>query len=173
MKHLFSVMRNGNPNVKFPNNIVINDYKLHAEDLLDLSQTDEVYLQPGHYWYDTRSGLFGHKEEPLMGTLKPGHNFGSLSAQASNGDSGVFINGRELQEEEALQLSRLFCYYRKMPGRYWLDASGDMGDEGYPFVTGNIYLAISIAQKYNTSPSNNFWARRLSQGQLHWVATAS
>ena len=153
--------------------IIINNYQLNSKDRLDLRKTYGVDLQSGLYWYDSRSGLFGRTGESFLGVLNPGHDFGKLARNASNGDSGVFINNRELPQFEAMQLARLFCYHRTMPGRYWLDPSGDMGDEGYPFVTGNIYLAISIAQKYQTSSINNFWTKRLMSQYQNNVQTAS
>lgn len=153
--------------------IIINGSLLDAEDLANFRMTYGVDLNPGAYWYDSRSGQFGRQGEAFLGALNPGHKFGHLSSDASTGTSGVFINGRELQKTEAQQLSRLFCYHRTVTGRYWVNANGDMGDEGYPFVTGNIYLAIAIAQKHQTSSVHNFWTKRLSSENNYFSRAAS
>src|SRR4051794_19005768 len=51
-------------------------------------------LQPGSYWYDSASGFWGYWGREVAGLLNQGHDFGPLPANASNGNSGVFINGR-------------------------------------------------------------------------------
>jgi len=55
---------------------------------------------------------------------------GPLSADASKGDTGVFINGREIHRQELNYLQRLFGTVNR--GRYWLDDRGLVGHEGEP-----------------------------------------
>ena len=62
-----------------------------------------------------------------MGSMNPGHDFGTLPAGASNGDTGVFINGRELPAAEVAFFAALVGQLQ--PGRYWMDAAGNWGRE--------------------------------------------
>jgi hypothetical protein len=48
----------------------------------------------------------------------------------SGGGTGLFINGREVHPMDQVALARLFG--AAPPGRYWLDAHGNLGVEGGP-----------------------------------------
>ncbi|MGH9884726.1 MAG: hypothetical protein ACREBE_04320, partial [bacterium] len=73
----------------------------------------------GHYWYDPRSGLYGYLGREAAGYIRPGHDFGALSSRASNGNTGTFLNGREINLTEAAFFRRIFgVVYR---GYFWLD----------------------------------------------------
>jgi hypothetical protein len=94
-----------------------------------------------------------------------GHRFGKLDASASNGNSGVFVNGRHLPQSEWLVWSQLLGYVIQ-PGRYWLDDSGNAGYEGNPTPTENLYLAAQ-RNAYRTGGSgsgDNFWSSRFGAG---------
>jgi hypothetical protein len=93
-------------------------------------------MPAGHFWYDSRSGLWGHWGREVAGALNPGHNFGPLPASASNGFSGVFVNGRQLNNIDVLVLQRLVG--RVQRGRFWLDGSGYYGWEGMARPIGNV-----------------------------------
>lgn len=92
----------------------------------------------GAYWYDTMTGAYGLFGGPTAGFIAPGLGLGGrLPANASGGGSGrltgVFINGRELHPIDVQQLSA----YLGMPlqlGRFWVDAQGNAGAEGGPFL---------------------------------------
>jgi hypothetical protein len=51
---------------------------------------------PGDYWYDARSGLYGAMGQQAAGMMMPGHTLGEMPENASNGNTGVFMNGRNL-----------------------------------------------------------------------------
>jgi hypothetical protein len=90
----------------------------------------------GDFWYDSRSGLWGYWGREAAGVLSPGHDFGPLPSSASNGRSGVFVNGRQLNAADVSVLQRLVG--RVQRGRFWLDASGYYGWEGSVRPIGNL-----------------------------------
>jgi hypothetical protein len=88
-------------------------------------------IPSGDYWYDNLSGLWGNRGGPSRGQILPGLKLGnSLSPAASNGDTGVFINAREIHRQELAYLQRLFGTVNR--GRHWLNGSGVGGYEGGP-----------------------------------------
>jgi hypothetical protein len=96
---------------------------------------------PGAYWYDNVSGAAGAIGQGTSGFLPAGLPLGGpLQADASNGTSGVFVNGRQLTTaEEAFLESVLGAPIA--PGSYFLDANGDAGPEGGPVLANLVQLA--------------------------------
>ena len=89
-------------------------------------------MQTGRYWYDKMSGLWGYAGQPTAGQFFAGLQLGGLlKANASNGNTGVFINGRELPMVEVSYLQQLGTVYK---GRYWMNALGVGGIEGGPAI---------------------------------------
>jgi hypothetical protein len=104
----------------------------------------------GRYWYDPISGLYGIWGREAAGFIRPGHNFGPLQADASQGNTGVFINGRHIPMVEALFLQQVFGVV--YPGRWWLDGrTWNVGLEGNPMPIANLMLAIQQAQQRRES----------------------
>ena len=98
-----------------------------------------------HYWYDPRSGLYGIWGYEAGGYIRAGHEFGQLPANASNGNTGVFINGRQLNMNEAMYLKNTFgAVYQ---GRWWLDGTGNFGQEGNEQPLGNLVAMLQAAQR--------------------------
>jgi hypothetical protein len=141
-----------------------------------------IYFEDGRFWYDDRSGLAGLEEQPPAGILPPGLALGgALDASASSGDSGTFINGRELSSAEVLYLSQLGDVYAV---HYWLDADGSFGLEPDPNlgITSALYIdnlyRLAI-QKGRGSGSDNYHANGYtnaysnSQGGCSYVMTDS
>ncbi len=62
---------------------------------------------------------------------------GPLPADASRGDTGVFVNGRELPLQDVLRLQQLSVPV--MRGRWWIDSRGNAGVEGNPTPLANIF----------------------------------
>ncbi len=150
--------------------VIINAYMLNHEDISQIKQVYGVNPLPGSYWYDSKSGAFGYSGGPVLGVMYPGHAFGQLSSDASHGTSGVFINGRQLQYSEAVLAARLFGYAQPVPGRYWLEANGNLGMEGYPMALGNIYMAMAQARRYSHGGGgDNFWSRGLYSGGNYYT----
>ena len=107
--------------------ILVNGQPLSLQEVLDY----RVDLPPGRYWYDQVSGLWGIEGGPSVGQITPDLPLGgALHADASSGDTGVFINGREIHMQEFLELQQIFG--EVPPGHYWLGADGVGGVEGEP-----------------------------------------
>lgn len=134
--------------------IFINERDLTAEQARQLVQTYGAPPPQGHFWYDSRSGLYGLWGREAAGFIRPGHNFGPLPANASGGNTGVFINGREINMTEAVYCQRIFgAVYR---GRWWLDgATGYLGVEGNPMPVANLWVALQQAQR--SAPGGDNW----------------
>lgn len=130
-----------------PRETVVNNHIFTAQDKLLFFQIYGAPPAPGRFWYDPVSGLWGLEGSAAYGMLRPGHNYGALSPRASNGNTGVYLNGREINMAEALFYYNLFG--RVVPGRYWLNGlTGMMGLEGSPLPLVNLYAAYK--QKFGS-----------------------
>lgn len=111
--------------------IYVNGQPLSRQAIGALESAYGTRLVSGRYWYDPVSGLWGYEGGPHQGQIAPNLPLGGrLRSDASSGNTGVFVNGRELHYSEVQQLRRLFGYVN--PGRYWLNANGIGGYEGGP-----------------------------------------
>ena len=144
--------------------VVINDLVLSQEQIAELIKTYGIKPLPGKYWYDAMSGLYGVAGYPAFGFMRPGHQFGTLKANASLGNSKAFVNGRELPLGEYTILSYIVGSWVQ-PGKYWLDSQGNAGYEGNPVPVINLY-ALAKQNSYNGrgGSGDNFWSSRFSAG---------
>jgi hypothetical protein len=123
-------------------NVVINGTRLTDQEPTDIATRWRVRVADGDYWYDRKSGAWGLAGGPAVGFILPNLAYGGeLRADASRGDTGVFINGRELHRLDVMALSQFVPVYR---GRYWVDGNGWCGFEGDP--TPRLNLA-AVAQQ--------------------------
>jgi hypothetical protein len=112
--------------------VVVNGLALPVETLRALQQVYPVPIAPGRYWYDRISGAWGVEGAPISGQMIAGLALGGeLRADASRGNSGVYINGRQLTQPEKAYLEQL-CQTPVVPARYWILYSGIGGYEGGP-----------------------------------------
>jgi hypothetical protein len=112
------------------NAVVVNGVALDKPTIAALQRAYGA-VQPGRYWYDPVSGLYGAERGPTAGQIAPGLRLGGpLRADASGRGTGVFVNGRELHPAEVVRLRALFGVV--LPGRYWMNAAGIGGFEGAP-----------------------------------------
>jgi hypothetical protein len=117
--------------------VTVNRVRLSDSRVAELEQQYRVRVQDGAYWYDRASGAWGRDGGPTAGWILPGLDLGGpLPADASRGNTGVFINGRELHLLDVAALMRFMPVYR---GRWWVDAQGNFGAEGGP-VLGNLWV---------------------------------
>ena len=123
----------------------INGKALTADQRAEFTRIYGVRPLGGNFWYDTASGLWGVVGREAFGVLRPGHSYGTVSATASAGTTGVFINGRQINMAEALYIKSLLGSV--VPGRWWLDGrTGNFGLEGNPMPAGNLFAIAKAAQ---------------------------
>ena len=110
--------------------VFINGARLPADKQRALEGAYGVPIQPGRYWYDAVSGAWGLEGGPGQGQIHPNLQLGPpIRADASRGDTRVFVNGRKLH---ALDVQALRRCTPVIPGRYWVLANGIGGIEGGP-----------------------------------------
>jgi hypothetical protein len=110
--------------------VVVNSVRLEDATRQALERAYGVPIAAGRYWYDPFSGVWGLEGGPAQGQIHPGLQLGGpLRADASRGDTGVYVNGRQLHRLDVLALQRCTQVF---PGRYWVAANGIGGYEGAP-----------------------------------------
>ena len=131
---------------------IINDRTLTAEQKTEFLRQYGTPPLEGNFWYDPISGLWGVKGREASGILRPGHAYGAVSPTASAGNTGVFVNGRQLNMAEALQIRNLFGSV--WPGQWWLDgATGNFGSMSSPVPVGNLFALAQSRSGVNASGS--------------------
>ena len=147
--------------------VIINGNELSQVQLKQLESRYGMKAQPGNYWYDAKSGLFGLVGHAAYGFMHPDHEFGTLDQNASKGNTGVFINGRELPQAEWVVWSQVIGYWIQQ-GSYWFDSQGYAGYEGNPNPVVNLYVAASQnGYGGNSGESDGFWSTRFSAGNSY------
>jgi hypothetical protein len=123
--------------------ISVNGVRLDKDTIQQLETAYRTRLVNGHFWYDRVSGLWGVWGGPAFGQIMPGLALGGpLTFGASGGQTNIVINGRAIHPMEYQAIIATYGY--AVPGRYWLDARGNVGLEGGPFLF-NIY-ATGVGQ---------------------------
>lgn len=145
--------------------VQVNGRTLSAAQLQLLRSTYGQEPLPGRYWYDARTGFFGQLGGPAIGMMHPGHDFGGLPSDASNGTSGVIVNDRNLTLGE-VQYLQTIVGAAIMPQRYWMDAAGNVGYEGSSAPIGNLYMLAQRAAS-NWNGGDNFWSSRYGSGNYN------
>jgi hypothetical protein len=140
--------------------VIVNKVQLSDQEVAALEQRYGVRIQNGAYWYDRMSGAWGVEGGPTAGFIETGLYLGGpLRADASHGNTGIFINGRQLHLHDVIALQRLGPVF---PGRYWVDAQGNFGYEGGPAL-GNLVL---LAQMAGVGGSGGPWTVSTSAGTV-------
>ncbi len=134
--------------------VFINGQQLSSQQIQELERLYQTQTVPGRYWYDNKSGMYGLEGQGTSGFLYAGHNFGRIHPKASNGNTGVFFNGRELPYSEYLVFSQLQGYYIAQ-GRYWMDSQGNAGVEGNQIAAVNFFTLANQYQQQNNQNTNN------------------
>ncbi len=119
------------------NKFIVNDEVVADATIKQLEDAYRIKCIPGTYWYDRLTGAYGIQGGPCIGIGDAGLQIGGpLKSNASAGNTGVFINGRELHP---MDVQGLQTFLWVIPGRYWMDANGYFGYENYPVALGNLY----------------------------------
>jgi hypothetical protein len=126
--------------------VYVNGRQLSLQEAQQHQAIYNAPVQPGHYWYDPTSGLYGFWGREAIGYIRTGHAYGRAPVNASNGNTGIYINGRHIN---SVELTRWQALFRQViqPGSYWLDGNtGNVGVEGNPTPTGNVRAAIQASR---------------------------
>lgn len=109
--------------------ILVNNVKLHDKVIHTLESFYKTSIKEGSYWYDNFSGYWGVMGGPAQGKIVSGLQLGGIiPPNASNGNTGVFVNGRELHFSEVQRIRN--TYGKVYKGRFWLNSQGLAGYEG-------------------------------------------
>ncbi|MFI5308687.1 MAG: hypothetical protein ACHQ53_15115, partial [Polyangiales bacterium] len=105
--------------------VYVNGARLGEPDLRELDVRVERRPEPGKYWYDAKSGLWGLIGHGASGLTAPRLRASPLAQDAASGTTGVVVNGRELNGTELAALASLLAWpSSELPnyaGRYALD----------------------------------------------------
>lgn len=135
--------------------VFVNGIEMQQQVITNLENYYRVKVQKGRYWYDARCGLWGLEGDKALGVMLPNLRFGRLKANASNGRTGIFINGRQINRAERLQWHQLLG--NTIPGRYVLDQYGNLSTEQGMYVCNVVQVARARSGGSNGSFYRNWY----------------
>ncbi len=153
--------------------VYVNGKALTRQEVARFEQQYQTQLIDGRFWYDDKCGAWGIEGGPTAGFILPSLPLpGPMPAGISGGGTGIFINGRELHPVDRQTLIAMFG--TAIPGRYWLDAYGNLGVEGGGFLVNLSAAAQQLQQSVTRTGSGTvssgssgamFSGRNLSTGK--------
>ncbi|CAI9769918.1 unnamed protein product [Fraxinus pennsylvanica] len=141
IKHIMKSELSCEVNQLPPHLVVVNDKPLTIEELVSLQSCPNPpkKLRPGRFWYDKVSGFWGKVgEKPsqiITSRLTVGYQ---IRQDASNGNTKVLINSREITKPELrmLQVAGIHCEGNPY---FWVTADGSYQHEGMNYVMGKLW----------------------------------
>ncbi|RLN28666.1 extra-large guanine nucleotide-binding protein 1-like [Panicum miliaceum] len=156
--------------------VYVNGSMLSPEELVVLQgcPCPPSRLRSGFYWYDKVSGFWGkegHKPHCIISAnLNVG---GSLDQKASNGNTGILINGREITKSE-LQMLKLAGVQCAGKPHFWVNADGTYQEEGQKTVKGEIWdkPIVKLLSPVLSLPTPNKATNQCGEEAVHMVNRA-
>ncbi|KAF5443998.1 hypothetical protein F2P56_036506, partial [Juglans regia] len=124
-----------------PGLVYVNGEPLCQEELVQLQNCKNPprNIRPGCFWYDKVSGLWGKEGKKPSQIISSQLNVGGLIKQnASNGNTHVLINGREITKEELWMLKAAGVSCEGSP-HFWVSDDGSYQEEGQNKIKGRIW----------------------------------
>jgi hypothetical protein len=114
-------------------NVWVNGHPI-SDRVLKKAEKQAGHVHPGQYWYDYRAGFWGIMGGPCLGIVPPyieEFNY-PLPENCAAGNTGVFVNGRELHQKDldllasrGLPASRDRSYIIEISGRVLDEDTGE------------------------------------------------